>query len=72
MRSSGSCSEPVASVESWREMALGDGQGESKWEVMMSSCDPEAMFESVWSRSAFASGSSSSVEEESMFFANRI
>jgi len=33
---------------------------------------PEAIFESVWSRSALASGSSSSVEAESVFFSSRI
>ena len=65
------------------EISSGAGQGESKLEVMISSglalpdgrpqgLSEVVMVERVWSRSAWASGSSSSVLAEVGFFSNRI
>ncbi len=52
-------------------MACGDGQGDFRLVVMINSAAPDVMFESVWRRSAFASGSSSSVAAELVLFSSR-
>ncbi len=63
---------PVVRVVPWRVMASGAGQGEFRLLVITSPSAPEAICERVWSRSALASGSSSSVAAEAVFFSNRI